>query len=898
MKKLMVMATVAAMAAFAANATTRWWNRTVKNASDGKYYWSNDANWLDDNGNTGKPVAGDTVVMTNDSNVWSVEGVRLHEFILRPKGSGYGLSGSAPTFAVGSPGIRLETAQSVSYWMSISAPDGYDLPIYVCEGGSIGTTETYSGSGRFLKQGPGTLTIGNKSGDNRYTWHGTVIEGGTFQMGGYDMHLTGHEMVFAGVSSRIYLISNQTLKNVDFHETDATRPGAHSIYAINPFQLIFTGTPVRRPTTFTGRLSRTAGITWNPDDAASSLVLSTATSYTEGTLAVSNGTVRLSDGATFARLGTLDVAANGTFAVDAGSGTGFRANSVALESGATLSLGSGVNLRTYAASQDGTALAEGTYTSADNIGISGDGTLTVLPPPATEAATAVWTGEGDTTSVLVPANWGEESLPALDGGVLSATFANGGAVASLPVEATMDFAGWTLSGGFAFMAAAGAAPVGLGAGGITAADAEAATAYTLGWPLVLRESQKWTLGANNTLDVNAPLAGTGTLTVNGKARVNFNKPSSFAGDVALTNGTFYITATNAVGGAGGTLMFSLGYGALHFAGGVALDRPVTFVNTGDNNYKPFYIDANATVDFNQRVYLPSKQRAVEVGAGAVVRFHGGLSPATCFRFNGSGTVIIDTVPVTFGDRFYAAGPTIELNVAYNKINGNVGNWSSGTIKTGVPYALYHKVPAVGGTYQRILLNGATIDLCGNDQSIGVLGCGSGKITSATPATFHLIDDYVNTETQFGGSRVTNNVPFEGCVSFAKEGRLDYWLKKASPTYGDLSVTNGTLTVMSTASWANASNVTASCAGVLKVQNKDAFGRQAVIHIDGADARMLLDYSGSMKVYGLYIDGQKQPLGVYGGTASGAPRKRACFGDTGTGQLVVVGDGIGVTIIIR
>ena len=52
--------------------------------------------------------------------------------------------------------------------------------------------------------------------------------------------------------------------------------------------------------------------------------------------------------------------------------------------------------------------------------------------------------------------------------------------------------------------------------------------------------------------------------------------------------------------------------------------------------------------------------------------------------------------------------------------------------------------------------------------------------------------------------------------------------------------------------------------------------------------MLLDYSGSMKVYGLYIDGQKQPLGVYGGTASGA----------GTGQLAVLGDGIGMTIIFK
>ena len=152
-----------------------------------------------------------------------------------------------------------------------------------------------------------------------------MIEAGTFQMGGYDMHLTNHDMVFAGVSSRIYLISDQTLKNVDFHETDATRPGAHSIDASTAYQLIFTGTPARQATTFTGRLARKAGITWSPSSADYSFVFSKATSSAEWTLAVSNGTVRLADGATFVQLGALEVAANGTFAVDAGSGMGFRA---------------------------------------------------------------------------------------------------------------------------------------------------------------------------------------------------------------------------------------------------------------------------------------------------------------------------------------------------------------------------------------------------------------------------------------------------------------------------------------------------------------------------------------------------------------------------------------------
>ena len=419
---------------------------------------------------------------------------------------------------------------------------------------------------------------------------------------------------------------------------------------------------------------------------------------------------------------------------------------------------------------------------------------------------------------------------------------------------------------------------------MTAADAAAPTPYTLGWPLVLHGAQTWTLGQNNTLHIHAPLVGAGGLTVNGKGCVNFSTPSSYAGDVLLTNGTFYVTATNACGGPGGTLKFTPGFGQLHFGGTIALDRPFTAVIDADDDYKPTYVDANATVDFNRKVYFQSRQRSIIVQEGAVARFHGGFSADRCFRFSGSGTVVIDTEPLSMGDRFYLYGPTIELNVASNRINGNVGSWSLGTIKTGVPYALSHKVLSTT-QYQRILLAGATIDLCGNDQSIGILGCASGSITSAAPATFHLVDDYENAEPQFGsGSRQTNSVPFKGCVSFAKEGRLNYWLKAVSPTCGDLSVTNGTLTVMPAASWANASNVTASCAGVLKVQNKEAFGRQAVVHIDGADARMLLDYSGSMKVYGLYIDGQKQQL--------------ACFGDTGTGQLAVLGDGIGMTIIFR
>ena len=892
---------LAVMAAFAAHAATRTWNPTVK-ASNGRYNWTVEENWLDEAGDTGIPQTGDTVIIQKAQNLWLVQGTQLEALIMRPT-SDISLSGTAPIFAVGTTGIRLETAKYINWYLALNAPANGELPVYVFDGGTVAATENVTGtSGRVLKQGPGKLIVGTKHRTQRtYNLHGMVIEAGTVQYGSswFDMGLANHEIAFAGPTACLLLGTNQTFQSVNLYETNGLTVGSHRIDAASPWQAKFTGTPVRQPTVFTGCLTRKAGINWAPDSASSTFVFSNATSATEGTLTVTKGSVRLAGGATFAMLGALDVAADGTFEVESGSGGSFRVGAVTAASGATLSLGDGVVIQAAAASFGGNALTEGVYTEADNIGITGNGRLVVITP-GSEPAAATWTGGGTTATVMDPANWGVETLPAISNGTLVATFASGGASALLGVDDVLNFGGWTLAGGFSFTAAEGAGLnyVGLSAGGMTAADAASATTYNLGWPLALAGTQQWTLGQNNTLNVNAPIAGAGSLTVNGKARVNFNTPSSYAGDVTLTNGTFYITATNAVGGPGGTLYFSIAYGTLHFAGDVAIDRPVTFPDTNDNNYKPFYIDANSTVDFNRKVYLPSKQRAISVEAGSVARFHGGLAASTCFRFSGSGTVVIDSEPLNMGDRFYAYGPTIELNVAYNRINGNVGNWSSGTIKTGVPYALCHKVPLGGDTYQRILLNGATIDLCGNDQSIGVLGGGSGKITSATPATFHLVDDYVNTETQFGSGRQTNNVPFEGCVSFAKEGSLNYWLKKVSPTYGDLSVTNGTLTVMSTASWANASNVTASCAGVLKVQNKNAFGRQAVVHIDGADARMLLDYSGSMKVYGLYIDGQKQPLGVYGGTASGAAKKLACFGDTGAGQLAVLGDGIGMTVIFR
>lgn len=513
------------------------------------------------------------------------------------------------------------------------------------------------------------------------------------------------------------------------------------------------------------------------------------------------------------------------------------------------------------------------------------------------SAKPIWTAGGADTLVTSAANWDTApDLPDLGSNTALLSFGKAGDTATLPADGNWFVYGMEFTRPFSLVAPVGATPAWVGAGGFTFVGNDPAT-VGIAWPLALVGDQQWMPGSNWTVNVNAPLSGAGSLTIATPGRVNFNVPSTLSGKVSLSKGSFYVNATNAVGGAGGSLDLDLGFGRYYFCGHIAIDRPINAPDNSDNNYKGFNVVDDAEVDFNALVSLQYKQRSMVVGKNAIARFKAGFNASMCFQLygsgNGSGLVIVENVPMTFGDRLYMSGPSIELRVAGNKLNGNVGNFGSGTLYTKVPYAITN---IVSGTYQRVLMTGATLDLCGNDQALGVLSGWGGKVTSATKATMHLVDDYDNTETQFNSNNCsvrTNKIVWAGLASLSKEGKHGTWLNAKSTSGGDLSVSKGTLGFLSGGSWANGTNITVKGTGLLQVENAAAFGKQAEISLSES-GRMALDYSGAMKVQGLTVDGKRLLGGTYGAVGSGAANTSDRF--TGTGILKVAGGG--AVIMIR
>lgn len=875
-------------------------NGTV--SSSGWVQWTELANWTNEKGENEMPAAGDDVIITGGRTIGNVYGT-YGTVYYRTK-SNIGLSGRSIDLNAASKGFILEsTSGNPSYWLTVNTFADHDVIYDIGSGRSLSATENVQGGGRIIKKGLGTMTVCTKpqtgTGSRTYTWKGTVIEQGTFSFSSYAVSLTGHQIVFSGNdhTARLQIGSaDVTFVDPDLYETNGVANTDHAITSANSSTIVFTGTPKHERTVFTGRLTGKLSLKWAPAAATSELVFSNGVSTTTGQLLVDNGKVRLSGSATFSALSKLQLGATAVLAVDAGGGAHFTCDAGVLADGAKVTLPDKTLLSFTALNVAGSDLPAGVYSGegADAVPwIEGAGMVIVGGQFETKAT---WTANGADTLFSTPANWGEATeteLPDLVSGSTLAGFGKAGDVATLPATGSYRVYGIEFSRAFSLAAEAGAAALDLGAGGMTFVGTDPRQ-VNIAAPIAILDDQKWLPGSNWTVNVNAPLSGYAKLTVDTAGTVNFNATSTLSGDVTLSNGKFTISATNAIGGAEGTLSLMLAFGSYTFDGHTAIDRPVNCPDTNDNNYKGFSIADNAVVDFNGAFSIPYKQRSVTVGKNAVVRFNNGFTAATCFQCYGdpTGLIVFDKKPAVFNDRLYMSNPSIEFRAPCNKINGNVGSFSRGTIYTKVPYALTN---IVSGTYQRALMTNATIDLCGNDQALSILSGNGGVVTSAAKATMHIVDNEANTETQFNLSDCnvrTNRVKWTGLASLSKEGSYGYWMRAASTTHGDLTVRKGTLGFLPSGSWANATNVTVAGTGVLQVGNKAALGPQADVSI-ATGAKMALDYAGRMKVHSLTVDGKRQYGGTYGAPGSGAAFTSDLF--TGTGILKVSGAGCAVLL---
>lgn len=721
-------------------------------------------------------------------------------------------------------------------------------------------------------------------------------------------------------------------------ESDGVANTTHGVTSAYGQNLVFTGTPKVQEMVFTGTFYGSAGLVWNPGDAAYSFAFKKATHQTTGLVAVSNGTVRVRDGASFPNLSQVMVdGSNSRIRVET-SGEIFPAATVALSHSGKLALASGVHLSVAAVTVDGETVGEGLYHGAGAISqmgsseaawIDGPGYVAVGPLAAAASATATWTGAGADTLSSTAENW-SGPVPSFTDGSAFVT-ATGGTGFTAANGAWLD--GFDLSSVASFtVGASSGKELWIGSGGICGGTGT----YSVDAPVVAMSKQTWTFGEGATVNFNAPIRdfGAGGLeleSVNSVYNVNESLgPEGFQVDVEHRN-TMNVAAgvTNNAGlrlynGISGDVWGSGTWtkSLIVFKGGAQTVMNGFVQNTNTMMHLAF--EDGADVVFGGGVLSRNSTYFKTIGRNARIRFD---KP-----FLGRNSLAAQTVDAT---------AVIELNAEGNclgyanpmGVSGGYPAPSRGTIRCLVPYALkdyalpsgtfeYGGTPVTSGMEAgRFEICGTTtLDLCGNDQSLQCLYAHGGTITSESDAVVMLNDRSAGNWTAASTANRTrvDQATWTGGAGFVYNGASADWprfMMAVSSTTGRLEIVQGRLvfpaasgdalatsfgteTATETprpavdASWQNCSEVILR-GGTLEIGHSRAFGKETAVKFergaDGSCGKIKLAPGVTQRVKSLAVDGEALPPGTYGAAGSGASVVRTdLFDSAGSGVLSVAG----------
>ena len=940
---------VCAALATAASAET-WYYKGGGAKNEYAYNWfatGEGCNWTNTVGAAGVPAAGDAVVLpekdpetggtitvsaSSDTMqplaAFTAPGpFTLHQGTLVMRAGGAGVFVGADTWWWAGLACQANPDDPAAEGVVVTVPDGVTFNLQkgiTCTGTDV------------IKAGGGTLVNLAQGISGSYADLKDLrvrLRGGTFVNHTTSL-LQGVRLVFdsddPNLRVKIGKAENRSwnwgIRDGAIEESSAVSNTAHGFTSedgVEAQALTLCGTPTVNPMRFTGSFYRRAGLVWNPEAADAAFVFAKAVSHTTGELLVSNGIVRLVEGATFSRLSRLDVAAGAQFVVEAGAGSGFMAQEAALAAGSRVVVGKDVFLTFNRATFNGVALAPGPHTK-ETAGdwLSGDGLVYVASntgTPVTPSA-ATWTGGGTDTLLTTDANWEGDAAPDFQTGGLTATFA-GGERATFAANGFVRFAGLVFTRAFTLDRTAEATGrVLLGAGGVQTPDADDARTYEIAWPLAAAAPQTWYAAANATLRWTAPLSGFSALDrilVDGPGTQEFGAANTFPNDMTLTNGTVRFAGDGAMGEAAGTTDVDLLRVKLRFGGGVNTRPLVYFRGEGGNTpVQTVAVEAGTTNRFEGRVVhkvVNGNYTSLDVtlGKDAELVFAGETSLHTVnFRTAGNAPAhfVVTNTPLTVNDRlsFYSEALTVDLWTARNKVNESSSYWQSGRVRTRVPYAL--DAIAHNGKKTRVKLAGDafTLDLCGNDQALGVLHGDAGMVTSDAPALLHLAQNHIPSSWDNGGLTVpyvgiTNKVAFTGQAGLSLDADARYAdtfphvLTATSCSSGTVQVTSGRLTLAAPdGAWTNAAAAVVK-GGTLVFEHGGAIGRQTDVFIEGGVLELAAGVVQTCR--DLFFDGVRQPTGTWGSSTSGARRKNdERF--AGTGVLNVLSDGKGLALILR
>ncbi len=312
----------------------------------------------------------------------------------------------------GGEGIVMNCTGSMGWWAGIHIAGTGEAPIVVPAGATLNNqkgvrTESKTADVTLVKQGAGHFNTAYEGG-NIYNPLRTKLQGGTITMRASEIS-TGHEFVFDSNDPDLLLRFNYaksqyrdwTIQNgalLESAEVDNTTHGITSDGSNNHlYYLRLTGTPKLAEQRFTGQLYSTAGLAFLPGAKTNGndfvFTFAKAVSSAGGGISVTNGTVRLAEGASFTALQRLDVGSTGTFKVESGCGANFVCGNLDIASGGKLNLAAGVTLRFSTGKAGGSTLTDGVYTSATANWIDGDGEVVVGAPMLDPIVLTVASGE-------------------------------------------------------------------------------------------------------------------------------------------------------------------------------------------------------------------------------------------------------------------------------------------------------------------------------------------------------------------------------------------------------------------------------------------------------------------------------------------------------------------------
>ena len=407
MKRQITFACAAVCLAGTALAATRYWNPTVQNPQSSgsttmRYFWSTPENWLDEDGSTGVPQDGDDVVFDKNIQAWAGTSAALHSLTLAKGCTTYPINQTPILLASGGDGLWYTSDQgSLTIYCTLNFRGDGDVPINIPSGKTLtvqksymqDTAQAYTVGAALVKRGGGMMSLRDSSyWTAQCTYKRTRLEEGTLQFeflgaggkaGPKDLFPEGHDFLFACSNAPAYL-SLRTLdlrmKDVKFHESEGVANIEHGISAnANMFVFLrFTGTPQLESTVFSGKLFNSVGVSWETVDPTREFVFSNAVSATTGGLLVSNGTMRVTGGASFTSLSNVYVAAGAKFKVERGSGQCFHSTLLGLEDAtAEIHAGEDVVLSFTSVDVGGVAVDPGIYTSEDVPWLKGLGRVRV-----------------------------------------------------------------------------------------------------------------------------------------------------------------------------------------------------------------------------------------------------------------------------------------------------------------------------------------------------------------------------------------------------------------------------------------------------------------------------------------------------------------------------------------